>query len=83
MTKFMNVADANLLAEQLAMGEYLSDWGDYTYDEVMEAFWKGEIFNDVILWEVVENDAPEAVANMIEGLRNQFLYFYERVVDKA
>jgi hypothetical protein len=78
--KLMNLADAERLAEQLAMGQYLSDWGDSTYDDIVVSLNNGVIPDDVYLWEVVENEAPEAVGNMIECLRNEFLYFYNRVI---
>jgi hypothetical protein len=78
--KLMNLADAERLAEQLAMAQYLSDWGDSTYDEVVESMNNGVIPDDVYVWEVIENEAPEVVISMIEGLRNEFLYFYNRVI---
>lgn len=83
MTKIMGLADAERLAENMALGQFLSDWDvDATnYDEIMESLTKGEIPDDVYVWEVVENEPPEVLANLIEGMRNDFMHFYLKVVD--
>jgi hypothetical protein len=65
-------------AENYALATYLSEY-ESGYDEIMEAFTKNVIPDDVIIWLPFESFELDELAEYIEMTRNDFLTFAEQV----
>lgn len=73
-----NMADVNRLAENFTLGSILSEYGNNTYDEIIEALDDGYIPDNVLAWYPFQDFSPEELLEAIEDLRNQFLMFYKQ-----
>lgn len=73
-----NMADVNRLAENFTLGSILSEYGNNTYDEIIEALDDGYIPDEVLAWYPFQDFSPEELLEAIEDLRNQFLMFYKQ-----
>lgn len=67
--------ETNRMAENYALGFFLSEIGNVTYDELMEAFSDNKVPDDVVIWEPFEDYSCDSLIYFIEGLRNDFLKF--------
>lgn len=67
------------LAENYALGTYLTEWGELNYDEIIDALYKGNVPEDVIIWSPFESMKLEDLSDFIEITRNDFIGFYNRV----
>lgn len=65
-------------AEFFALDQFLTDY-ESNYDEIIEAFMADKIPDDVIIYELYENETLDQLAWLIEGLRDSFIIFGERV----
>lgn len=73
-----NMADVSRLAENFTLGSILSEYGNNTYDEIIEALDDGYIPDGVLAWYPFQDFSPEELLDAIEDLRNQFLMFYKQ-----
>lgn len=74
----MDNMDIERSAENYALATYLSEY-ESGYDEIMEAFTKNVIPDDVTIWLPFESFEPDELAEYIEMLRNDFLTFADQV----
>jgi hypothetical protein len=65
-------------AENYALATYLSEY-ESGYDEIMEAFYKNVIPDDVVIWQPFEDFNLADLADYIEMTRNDFLTFADQV----
>lgn len=78
----VNKADINRMAENYAMGFFLSEQGEVTYDELMEALDKNELPDDVTVWQPFEDYSCDSLIYFIEALRDDYLNFADRLGGK-
>lgn len=68
-------------AEQMALGNVLSDWNDLSYDEVVsildaegeDNFYTGVRDERIMMWEPFENYPPSFILEQLDSFRREFL----------
>jgi hypothetical protein len=66
-------------AQTNALGEYLCEWDDLTYDQVLLLL-RAENYHDRIdVWEGVERESGEHIAGLIENHYNNLMAFVEEI----
>ena len=76
----MHKMDVNRMAENYALATFLSDWDELNYDEVMDAFSKDDLPDDVIIWQPFEGYSLENLMLFIENTRDDYMNFADRLV---
>lgn len=71
----MDMMNINRLAENYALGFFLSEQGEVSYDELMEALSDNKVPDEVTIWQPFEDYSCDSLIYFIEGLRNDFLKF--------
>ena len=67
------------LVEEQAIGMVLSSTGDWSYDDIVDAFQNGECPDGVSLWEPFEHWEYYAMAEQIEDNYRVLMNFAKRV----
>ena len=68
------------MAENYALGTFLTEWDKLTYDEIMDSFARDEIPAQVDIWQPFEGYSCENLIEFIENLRNEYLNFSDRIL---
>jgi hypothetical protein len=68
------------MAENYALGTFLTEWGELTYDEIMGSLDRDEIPEQVDIWQPFEWYSCENLIQFIENLRNDYLNFADRLI---
>jgi hypothetical protein len=75
----MDQMEIERMAENYALGTFLTDWDELTYNEIMDSFARDEIPEQVIIWLPFEGYSCESLIEFIENLRNDYLNFSDRL----
>ena len=75
----MSRMDVERMAEDYALRTFLSAQGDTNYDELMEALNNNEVPDDIVIWEPFAGYSCDLLMFFIEGLRNEYLTFADKV----
>ena len=67
------------MAENYALGTFLTEWDNLTYDEIMESLDRDEVPDLVHIWLPFENYSCAELMDYIENLRNDYLNFADRL----
>lgn len=55
--------------KQFAMGLFLSDWGNKRYEDVIESLNENRDDDDILIWQPLEYERRENIAEHIEMVR--------------
>lgn len=67
------------MAENYALGTFLTEWDELSYDEIMEALDRDEIPEEVSVWLPFEGYDCADLMEFIENLRNDYINFADRL----
>jgi len=76
----MEQMEIERMAENYALGTFLTEWDELTYDEIMDSFARDEIPAQVDIWQPFENYSCAELMEYIENLRNDYLNFADRLI---
>lgn len=75
----MDKKDIEQSAKYYALDTYLSDYGDSTYEDILEAFYKNIVPYDVTIWQPFEDFDLSNLAYYIETTFNDFTTFANKI----
>ena len=75
----MELMEIERMAENYALGTFLTEWDELTYDEIIESFERDEIPAQVDIWLPFESYSCAELIEFIENLRNDYLNFADRL----